>query len=97
MIKDVEIKTGTNKKTGKDYTRYGISIEGDERVFGSFDTNVGEAANEYYHKDTEVRLGFVANGKYWNVTSLSPALTNEQDDAVNAPKSDVNGDDQLPI
>lgn len=63
-IEEVEVKSGS--KNGKSWKRYGIKIDG--QFYGTFDTEVGDAAVRM--KGQEVGLNYIVDGKYKTATEV---------------------------
>ena len=72
IIEDVKVHSGTNK-TGKEYTKYGVSIAG--VTYGSFDSKVGELAEQC--KGCEVVVSYKVEGQYNTIVELVPVLQGE--------------------
>jgi len=66
ILESVSEKAGTAK--GKDYIRYGITIEGE--IYGTFSDTLAETAKEL--QGEEVILTFEMNGKYKNAVAIDP-------------------------
>lgn len=64
IIEDVDVKEGN--KNGKKWKRYGIKIDG--QFYGTFDTEVGDAAVSM--KGQEVGLNYIVDGKYKTATEV---------------------------
>jgi len=77
VLDSVEAFPGVNKKTGKDYIRYGVQIDGVK--FGSFDTKLGEAAEAL--QGEKVVFTWRSRGKYKDILAIEPLAT-----AGNAPE-----------
>lgn len=70
----VEVRTG--EKDGKAWTKYGIKAP-DGKVYGTFDENFGNLAQDSAKDKAEVIVGFKLDktGKYLNVVIMKPAVT----------------------
>lgn len=73
---DVQEKHGTNKKTGKPWTKYGIQFE-DGEVFGTFDQTLAETAISLI--EAEVVLGWKQEGKFKTAVSVDPVIEKKVD------------------
>lgn len=66
----VDVRNG--EKDGKPWTKYGIKAP-DGRIFGTFDENHGNMAQDALQAKTEITVGFKTDktGKYLNVITLT--------------------------
>lgn len=71
VLKDVEEKQGTNKKTNKPWTRYGIILESGD-MFGTFDTKLAETAISLIGEEVEIE--WKHEGKFNTAVSISPII-----------------------
>ena len=67
-IETVSVKTGTSKK-GTPWTKYGVKLGG--VYYGTFDTEVGEAAKALHEAGATVRITWEADGEYRNLLGLA--------------------------
>jgi phage recombination protein Bet len=65
IVESVDVKTGTGKKGS--WSRYGVKIGG--KVYGTFDTKLGDAAKSMIGK--QVEFTSENDGKYDNLTGIS--------------------------
>lgn len=76
-IDRVDEKSGVKKDGKTPWVRYGIKIG--EKVFGTFDEKVAEAAQYFAGTGEEVRLSFEQDGRYLNATGIE-AVEGPDDD-----------------
>ena len=68
VIEGVSVKTGTSKK-GTPWTKFGVKLGG--VYYGTFDTEVGEAAKSMREAGATVRITWEADGEYRNLVGLA--------------------------
>lgn len=68
VIEGVSVKTGTSKK-GTPWTKFGVKVGG--VYYGTFDTEVGEAAKALHEAGATVRITWEADGEYRNLVGLA--------------------------
>lgn len=68
VIAEVSVKNGTNAKTGKPWTKYGITLH-DGTIYGTFDHALGKAAQDLI--ETTVEIFYKRDGKYLTCTGVN--------------------------
>ena len=71
IVEKVEKKVGVTK--GKAWTRYGIFVDG--KVYGTFDTKIGDKATDL--EGQRVKVSYKQDGKYMTCTDLESAPEDE--------------------
>lgn len=74
IIKEVKAATG-KKKDGTAWTKVGVVLEGDERIFSSFSDEVGVVASQNEGKGVEIQ--YVYDGKYYTIVNIFPIVKTE--------------------
>lgn len=68
VIAEVVVKDGVNAKTGKPWTKYGITLH-DGTIYGTFDRKLGEEAQRLI--ETNVEIFYKRDGKYLTCTGVN--------------------------